>query len=356
VHLAATGLGEVSGNGLASLRGLFSSAGTVTLTNIASVQFRNGTWRNEPSGTVILRSSGSFLGFGSTTNRLLNQGRWVKETGTTLEITGSVEVEQTGQWEVQAGLLRVASPARWQGEVTVAAGAALELGSGQQTFGPDLSLSGSGRLAFLANSTVELAQELNLGRLLVEFGPSVDVLGEFTLRNDAGGVMAFSTANTVSGPLVVGGRMTVVATATGNFNALKLDDTLTLLSGGRLENSGEIRLREFVDQGGVVVGNAPVIRTVGPLRIEQIVVLPAAGSAGSAVSRAEAEAFAPAPGPRVVLRWIGESGRRYAVEVSSDLRHWSAVALLIREEAPGRFEALGEAGAEQSYYRVTEGE
>ncbi|MBN9691450.1 MAG: carboxypeptidase regulatory-like domain-containing protein [Verrucomicrobia bacterium] len=349
VHLAATGLGEVSGNGLASLRGLFSSAGTVTLTNTASVQFRNGTWRNEPSGTVILRSSGSFLGFGSTTNRLLNQGRWVKETGTTLEITGGVEVEQTGAWEVQAGLLRVASPARWQGEVTVAAGAALELGSGRQTFGPDLSLSGSGRLAFLANSNVELAQELNLGRLLVEFGPSVDVLGELTLRNDAGGVMAFSTANTVSGPLVVGGRMTVVATATGNFNALKLDDTLTLLSGGRLENSGEIRLREFVDQGGVVVGNAPVIRTVGPLRIEQIVVLPAIGSS---VSRAEAEGAQAGPGPQVVVRWAGEADGTYAVEFSSDLRNWEPLRWSIRRTEPDRFEASGEAGLGSGFYRV----
>lgn len=348
VHLAATGLGEITGNGLASLRGLFSSAGTMFLTNSMVFQFRNGTWRNEPSGTVFSRNSGSILGFGGTTNQLLNQGRWVKETGTTMEIVGTVDVEQTGEWEVQAGLLKVASPARWQGEVTVAAGAALELGSGQQTFGPDLVLSGSGRLAFLANSNVELAQELNLGRLLVEFGPSVDVLGEFALRNEAGGLMAFSTANTVGGPLAVGGRMTVVAAATGNFNALKLDDTLTLLRGGRLENSGEIRVREFLDQGGVLVGNAPVIRTVGPLRIEQIVVLPAGGST---VSRAEAEG-APGPGPQVVVRWAGEANRSYTVEFSSDLRNWEPLRWSIRRTEPDRFEASGEAGFSSGFYRV----
>ena len=351
VHLAAAGLGEISGNGLASLRGLFSSAGTVFLTNSVTVQFRNGTWRNEPSGTVVSRNSGSLSGFSGTTNRLLNEGRWVKESGTTMEISGTVGVEQTGEWDVQAGVLRVTSPAHWQGAVNVAAGAALELGSGQQIFGPDLILSGSGRLAFLANSNVELAQELNVGRLQVEFGSSVDVLGEFVLRNEAGGVMTFGPGNTLGGPLEVGGRLILPANANGNFNALKVDDTLTLRSGARLENSGEIRVREFLNEDGVVIGNAPVVRTVGPLRIEQIVLLPAVGSG---VSRAEADASEWVAGPTVVLRWTGESGRRYGVEVSSDLRRWTSVGPQIREEAPGRFEAVGEARAEQSYYRVTE--
>jgi hypothetical protein len=130
---------------------------------------------------------------------------------------------------------------------------------------------------------------------------------------------------------------------------VRIDDRLTILAGGTLDNLGIVRVREFVNNG-TLTGKVPEIRATGPLRITTIETIePLAGERG-ALPTALAST-----GPTLRLRWEASAGATFHVERSADLRRWDRQNALVVESKPGRYETVLDAGTSPlGWFRLVE--
>lgn len=119
--------------------------------------------------------------------------------------------------------------------------------------------------------------------------------------------------------------------------------TLTLESSGTLDNPGVIRAGTFVNNGGTILGNAPV--ALSGLRIQELNLEPA-GTAGAGGA---------ASGQFLTLIWVGPPRQTFLIESSADLRQWNTVPATVTEETPGRYQArLARPLGSARFYRVTQ--
>lgn len=326
---------------------LLHNAGTVAFRNDATVFLRNGTLRNE--GLLLVTNGVTFIQ--GTTNARIELGGILRKSGPgTLTFQGGVVV-QSGRVELAAGLVSGTSCSwRIQGGgattpvVEVAAGGEFRWASGRIEVGAGGSapFAGTGLLTLNSGGILALEAPLDLGTLEVSFNAGSQVTGNAPLANKAGGRFRFTGAVSIEGAVEIGGRMETTA-----GSVVRIDDRLTLLAGGALDNPGVVRVREFVN-GGTVTGKAPEVRPVGPLRIGSIesvrlptderVALPAGMGSGGMVLR---------------LRWEAEAGAAFEVERSRDLVGWERQEAQVMEVSPGRYEALVGAGpGEVGWYRL----
>lgn len=346
VRVLAGASGSLGGT-LQNVDRLVHNAGTLAFRDNTGLNLRNGTLRNE--GLILVTNGVTFNQ--TTTNARVELGGTLRKSGTgTLTLQNGI-VNQSGRLEITAGLVTGSScemflrPGSSSSPVIdIAAGAELRWGSDRIHVGAPDPFTGTGLLTFTSGGILALEGPLNLGTLDVAFNASSQVAGNFTLANRAGGRFRFTGAVAIEGGVEIGGRMETAANAT-----VRLDDRLTILAGGALDNLGIVRVREFVNNG-TLTGKAPEIRTTGPLRITTIeAVEEPAGDRGAL------PAALGSTGAVLRLRWEASPGASFHVERSADLRAWSRSAARVTEPKPGSFEALLDSGAAPiGWFRLVE--
>jgi hypothetical protein len=148
----------------------------------------------------------------------------------------------------------------------------------------------------------------------------------------------------IEGGVEIGGRMETAANAT-----VRIDDRLTILAGGALDNLGIVRVREFINNG-TLTGKAPEVRVTGPLRIATIEAVEEPGGDRGALPTALGSTAA-----TLRLRWEASPGAIFHVERSADLRTWSRHTARVTEPKPGSYEALLDAGTSPiGWFRLVE--
>jgi hypothetical protein len=228
--------------------------------------------------------------------------------------------------------------------IDIAAGAELRWGSGRIHVGAPDPFTGSGLLTFTGSGILALEGPVNLGTLDVSFNASSQVTGNFTLANRAGGRFRFIGAVAIEGGVEIGGRMETAANAT-----VRIDDRLTILAGGTLDNLGIVRVREFVNNG-TLTGKSPEVRVTGPLRIATIETIETPAGERGALPTALAST-----GPSLRLRWEASAGATFHVERSVDLRRWDRQNARVTEPKPGSFETVLDAGTSPlGWFRLVE--
>ena len=260
-------------------------------------------------------------------------GKLLMDTNTFVNFSAGSSLTVSGDLEVQSGArLRVdgTNPAR---DMTLQAGS-LTAGGGT------LQLEGGCRLVYVGDTTLKFG--------LVDFKNSSSVFGSNLLTIAAGSLVRFDHSSTLSGPVTVAGSFAFNNAAA----SLRINGLLTLKVAGVITNSGTLSVAALVDEGGSIVGNAPVIvagnvPSLGAtvpvlLRIEQA--LP---------SNSQAKALAKPANASMVLKWTASQGNQFGIEVTTDLRVWTNQPAVITEPTAGSFQAaLPVDGAVVRFYRL----
>jgi len=335
VRVLAGASGSISGT-IQNVDRLVHNAGTLAFRENATLNLRNGTLRNE--GLLVV-TNGVTIGQ-TTTNARVELGGTLRKSGAGTFTFQNGIVNQSGRMEITSGVVTGSScelflrPGTSASPVIdIAAGAELRWGGDPIHVGAPDPFAGTGLLTFNSGGILALEVPLNLGTLDVAFNANSQVSGNFTLANRTGGRFRFLGAVAIEGGVEIGGRMETAANAT-----VRLDDRLTILTGGALDNLGIVRVREFVNNG-TLTGKAPEVRVTGPLRIATIETLEAPAGDRGALPTALASTA-----PTLRLRWEASAGATFHVERSADLRRWDRQNARVTEPKPGRFEALLEAG------------
>ena len=298
---------EVSGVSRSISQGRELTIGGEAVWNDAgSTTLGDGTLRILPGATLTLNGDAIFQWNGGT-NLFDNQG--------TLEKPGEGVVAFTSVPVRNAGLINLAA-----GEISFAGGFVSALNA---------SLRGMGTMRF--QSALSIDSNLDFGTLHVFFGNGSSIEGSFALLNQPGGTITIARNNlTVPGSMSVGGTLVLSDAAF----VLSIDETLTLLSTGTIDNPGTIHVGSFVDQGGIIDGTPPEEIGLEQLRIDSIKILEA-DTDGLVVAAVEGGDQS----LTLKLLWTGDGASMVSVEESSDLRDWRRAEATILEGEDGMFEA-----------------
>jgi hypothetical protein len=215
----------------------------------------------------------------------------------------------------------------------------VRLNNNGTTFAPGTTLAGSGTLALL--TPVTLQTDLDVGTLQVVIDGAT-FTGNYTLSNQPGGALTFNRSVTFPGSLNIGGSLSLAS----DTLTVTVSRYLTLQSGSTLNNPGKLQVGAFVDQGGTINGNLPiVIGLPGGLGSVELLDLQ---TAPSPLARAAAN-----PAFRFLLTWSSDEPGEFAVEASTDLRHWQRLNCVVENPEPGRYTAgLGFPSSPVLFFRV----
>jgi hypothetical protein len=220
----------------------------------------------------------------------------------------------------------------------------LVLRSVTHTFDPGVGFGGAGTLRI--QSPIVVGAPLNFSTLNVVFEGGATLTGAFNLANGPGGTITVSKTMTFPGSMTIAGVLTI---GDASFTAT-INSTLTLEATGVLNNPGTVRVAQFVNNGGTINGNPPLLLVPGPspLRIERILLADSAAGGGGA-----GEVRPAGSGQVVVLKWRATPGERFGIESTTDLRTWTDLAAVVSETGPGSFEAaLPAEGVALRFYRL----
>ena len=231
--------------------------------------------------------------------------------------------------------------------------------------GADLSAVKPGAEQAAALKTALIADGLWSQYLEVAIGPDAEIFTKAPILSSVGwgdyvGVRSDSAWNNPEPEVAVVcdstgrilGAMTIAGTLTvgGATFTVTINGTLTLETMGTLNNPGTVQVGQFVNNGGTINGNPPVLLSPGqaPLRIEGISLTDAGieASGPNDVRAAGAERT-------VTLKWHATPGDRFVIESTTDLRAWVKLPAVITESSLGSFEAaLPAEGADARFYRL----
>jgi hypothetical protein len=218
------------------------------------------------------------------------------------------------------------------GALQVLSGGTLHMASG--TPAPDLTLesgcavTGAGTVSFEGASRLVLTEDVTWGIALADMTGTSSITGPFTLTIAPGATVRFNHTSTIPGSVTVEGTFTL----TGAGVTVTIDGALTLDAGGTLNNPGTVRVGAFIDNGGTIVGNAPVLMSFAPSSIF-IGGLDLGETAQPGAPRVMAVSQ---PGD-LVLCWKGPAEGLFVIESSSNLFLWVEVPVTIVEETPGHY-------------------
>jgi len=349
--------------------------GLVTVEDGATLRLNGGT---VSFGTNVLIAAGARweVPLSTTINLsgvLTNRGtlRWVSRNNV-FDLGGSGRVENLGLWEVfvdpanpgggsesvvrvpvnvpaggrflvSTGLVNFTAPSSLTvaGELEIQAGGRLRLDNSSPA--RDLTLaagsvnSGSGTLKFEGGNRLILDGNTALGIGLADFLNSSSLVSSNTLTIAPGATVRFDHSSTINGPVIVNGTLTL-----NNASAtLRINAALTLNAAGTINNSGTLSVAAFVNNGGTINGNAPVVGGLSALRISEIQLFSITLTASTAVEK------------QMVLKWSAAPARIFAVECSSNLTVWAEQQADIREITPGQYKAdLGTTVGSNRFFRV----
>jgi hypothetical protein len=242
-------------------------------------------------------------------------------SGTT---TWSVPFSNVGTLEVQSGTWAMFSDATHSGAFVIAGPGTLRFASGTHTLAPGTQFSGAGTNRF--QTPIVLQTGLDFGTLQVFFESAATLTGAFPLSNAPGGTLTFAKTMTVPGSVTVAGTMTLI---NAGFT-VTISGTFTLEGTGTLNNPGTVQVQAFVNNGGTINGNAPIVIGGRPDVVIESISVPADSTA---------QARGGLGGAAVQLEFRGPPGAAFAVETSPDFRAWTRTAADIEEITPGRYRA-----------------
>jgi len=241
--------------------------------------------------------------------------------GSSLTVAGELEIQSNGRIRLDGS-----NPPR---DLTLTAGS---------------SLSGFGTIRLEGSNRAVLAGDIAFGIGLLEMNGSSSISGAATLTISSGSEVRFDHSSTIPGSVTVDGTLTVTSASV----TLTINGTLALNAGGTLNNPGTLQVGAFVNNGGTINGNAPLLIGGGsgaPL-INGIQLIT---SQPSSLQRAQASAAL----REVLISWSGRTRQAFVIETSADLRRWSDASATITEVAPGSYQArLAFSHKEQAFFRV----
>jgi hypothetical protein len=286
-----------------------------TLENLGTLNILDGAgvaWSNFSSARPV-----SFLNTGT-----------FNKSGPETQTEISVPFTNQGAIAVQSGELRVNADSSHIGGLSVSDTGTLRFAGGDHTWAAGINFAGNGSLVLSRPITV--TTPINVGQLKVTFDGAATVTGAFTFSNGSGGELHVNKTMTFPGNLTIGGLLRIA----NSTHTVTVAGTLTLAATGTIDNIGTLRVGAFVNQGGTLVGNAPVVvgLAANRVRIDTIELL---------------ESGLLTPGrPQLsdvlqtfVLTWQAETGAVFAVEISEDLVRWERPSAHVQELASGLYGA-----------------
>jgi hypothetical protein len=194
----------------------------------------------------------------------------------------------------------------------VATNTTLTFGDGTHVLTNGIAFSGFGTVR--VQSALQLGTAVVFGTLNVLFEGSASVSGAYVMSNAPGGTITFNKSMTVPGSMTIAGTLTLASSSL----TVSINGTSTLEATGVLNNPGTLRVGAFVNNGGSIIGNAPVVIGLGPTGL-QIVITGTLTDASSASLQSDGSATVPR---EAVLSWFSGRARRFVVEISNDLVQW----------------------------------
>jgi hypothetical protein len=226
----------------------------------------------------------------------------------------------------------------------------LEVSSGElllrsvtHTFDPGAGFGGAGTLRF--QSPIVVGAPLDFSTLNVVFEGGATLTGAFNLANSPGGTITVSKTMTFPGSMTIAGVLTIGdATLTATINS-----TLTLEATGVLNNPGTVRVAQFVNNGGTINGNPPVLLAPSPGPV--VVQIQVTNVAGEGTGPGDVRATG--SDRLVTLKWRAAPGDHFIIQSSVDLQQWTNLPAMITKEESGEFEAILSTGdGSGKFYRL----
>jgi hypothetical protein len=193
-------------------------------------------------------------------------------------------------------------------------------------------MSGAGTLRLEGANRLVLGGDTPWPEGLLDFAGSSSLAGAFQLALGPTGTLRFDHNSTIPGSIAVHGALTLTSSSV----TVTIIQTLTLESTGVLNNPGTLQAGAFVNNGGTVNGNSPVVIglpapafAITTIELETVVSQSTSGNPSLLV-------LAP---KTVVLKWIAFPGAEFVVEHSSNLLEWQEIPASVRETTGGHYEA-----------------
>jgi len=318
---------NLSGNDIKYLYRRLDSSGTNDWSGIGAIYIVNGEFNNLAGALFQARGGADFRWNGGTA--VFNNAGTFLKTGTNATGFFSVQFNNSGTANLTEGTLSLGGGGTNSAIFRIEANATLALGSGTYSLLPGSTFLGDGQVELQSNARLALGTDVNFGTLDLVSRDSASVIGNFKLSNSPGGTFLFAGSSTIAGSVEIGGALTL-----GQANiTLQINGTLTLAASGTLNNPGTVRVGSFLNNGGTVNGNTPIIlggAALQAVRITQIELIDR-----SRVSVQHLPSFeAPA-----VLSWSTEPRRNFAIQISHDLVHWHPHLAAVLETSPGFYQS-----------------
>jgi hypothetical protein len=315
-ELAAGAVAAISGGGDKYLRNgrRLLNRTTLTLTGgrllLDNQNTAGATLENE--GTLDVPDGANVVWNNFTSARpvsFVNRGTLNKSgAGTTTDIT--VPFTNNGTVAVQSGELRLTADSTQAGPLVLESAGRLRFHNGNHAWNDGLSFSGTGEL--VVSRPVTLAVPVDFGALKVTFDSAATVSGAFTISNASGGELHVNKAMTFPGNMTIAGLLKIANAA----HTVTVAGTLTLAGTGTIDNAGILRAGTFVDQGGTIIGNPPVVIGLAPAGYVGFKDIKVSGGAIALAGEVSRE---------VVLTWEAPSALGYVVETSTNLVDWTSL-------------------------------
>ena len=295
----------------------------------------------ENTGTLIATNEAdiAFSGSNLAAVSFRNHGTFIKTgAGATTDI--NVPMTNSALVRVESGTLRLQQGSANSGTIEIFTNATLALSGGSHTFESGVAFPGNGQL--LIQRPITLLGAINFGDLNVTFDNAATVTGAFGIANGVNGILRVNKTMTFPGDVAIAGRLITGGTTI----TMTVSGSLSLAAAGTIENPGTVRVAAFNNQGGSIIGNPPVsLANFGGLQIAEVGI----GNVAKA-SFIPAATGSPKTFP-MVLECLAAPGRKFVVESSADLFHWTPTAASIEEIAPGVFRAtLNAARSDRQFF------
>ena len=281
----------------------------------------------ENEGTLMISDEADLLWTSVNLNNpasLVNSGVVVKSGPATISDV-NILFTNTGVVRIESGTLRFRQNTWQAGTLNVLTNAELQfVTAGTNRIAAGNQFLGTGTV--LIQRPMELLADANFGTLDVTFGTGSSFSGLAKVANEPGGILRINQSMTFPGDISVGGRL-IVGNAAHTLNVL---GSLFLGDDGILENPGTIKVADFIDAGGTIIGHAPQINGIASARPLKISSLKSSNLANKQLRGSVTYDW--------VIHCTAPAGSSFVVETSTDLRSWHQATAMITETTPGNFE------------------
>jgi hypothetical protein len=306
-----------------------------------NIRLSNGTLVNEVAASFEVSFAGNVESNGGV-NQFLSQGALRVINDGAVQIQNGVVFDNGGTVSVEAGELKLLGGGSHSGAFDVQQFGTIVFERTAHSFSDGIAFTGTGTVRILV--PISLSSDLSLGATQVVIDGNGDLGSGFVVSNEVGGLLSIGRSMRVTG-LTIGGRLKLLSADV----RLTVDGLLTLNETGAIDNPWAIQASEFVNLGGAIVGNDPLIEEVAQnLLIGKIQI------AQESVTELRTLSVSKALLPKLWISWEFKERTQFIVEGSSDFRHWKDQIAEIEERAPGKYWGLIQPsnGSAFSFFRI----